>query len=306
MIRYLEHKEIDKKKWDECIHSSPNGIIYGLSWYLDVVCPGWNALVSDDYKTVMPLPLRKKFGIAYIFTPYFAQQLGIFGSDIDEKLVTDFFSSIPSDIKLMDIKLNESNRFPAGTKKVKEKKNYTLDISLDYDSIRSGYNRNCKRNLKKAAKNELQISDSISEKEFARFIEKNLEKQMHDLSKEAIDLLEEITSSCIAKDMAEIATIRNADGEIYAAGFYLFYKKRMIFSVCASSPEGKKNQAMHLLVDHQIRKYAGRYTILDFSGSEIRGIAYFNSTFGANPQIYQLVHINRLNWVQKVISGKLR
>ena len=55
MICYLTHNQIDKQRWDECIAQSPDGLIYCWSWYLDVVHPGWEALVEDDYENVMPL-----------------------------------------------------------------------------------------------------------------------------------------------------------------------------------------------------------------------------------------------------------
>ncbi len=78
MIRHLPHSSIDKQKWDACISDSRNRIPYALSWWLDAVCPGWDALVQDDYLAVMPLTHGHKFGIDYLYQPYFTQQLGIF------------------------------------------------------------------------------------------------------------------------------------------------------------------------------------------------------------------------------------
>ena len=53
MISCLENKAIDKPKWDALIAECGN--IYAYSWYLDIVHPGWDALVDDDYQAVMPL-----------------------------------------------------------------------------------------------------------------------------------------------------------------------------------------------------------------------------------------------------------
>jgi len=52
MIQYLEHEAIDKKKWDDCINNSMADRIYALSWYLDSLCPQWEALVVDEYEAV--------------------------------------------------------------------------------------------------------------------------------------------------------------------------------------------------------------------------------------------------------------
>ena len=46
MIAYLTHDQIDKSRWDDCIAHAVNGMAYAWSWYLDVVHPGWEALVE--------------------------------------------------------------------------------------------------------------------------------------------------------------------------------------------------------------------------------------------------------------------
>jgi hypothetical protein len=76
VIQYLTHNQIDKKKWDATIAECGN--IYAFSWYLDIVHPHWEALVEGDYQVVMPITGGKKFGINYLFQPYFVQQLGVF------------------------------------------------------------------------------------------------------------------------------------------------------------------------------------------------------------------------------------
>ena len=57
MIHYIQHKDIDFEKWDACVANSFNRLIYGFSWYLDVVCDDWDALVLNDYEAVFPLSL---------------------------------------------------------------------------------------------------------------------------------------------------------------------------------------------------------------------------------------------------------
>ena len=65
MINYKRHKEIDFKKWDNCIESAINRNIYATTWYLDLVCKNWDALILNDYEAVMPLPWNKKWGVKY-------------------------------------------------------------------------------------------------------------------------------------------------------------------------------------------------------------------------------------------------
>ena len=82
VIQYLPHAQINKTKWDACIAAAPNGLIYAHSWYLDEIIETWDALVMNDYESVMPLPYRKKYGVLYLFHPPFVAQLGLFGNEL--------------------------------------------------------------------------------------------------------------------------------------------------------------------------------------------------------------------------------
>jgi hypothetical protein len=77
-IKYLRQNQIDKKKWDECIKKSENGLIYAYSSYLDAMADNWDAIIVNDYEVVMPLPWRRKYFIKYLYQPPFIQQLGVF------------------------------------------------------------------------------------------------------------------------------------------------------------------------------------------------------------------------------------
>ncbi|MBS1975692.1 MAG: hypothetical protein JST13_15195, partial [Bacteroidetes bacterium] len=89
-IHYLQQHEIDKTRWDACISSSANGLIYACSSYLDTMSKNWDALVLRDYEAVMPLTWNKKYGVYYLYQPAFTASLGIFGNNISAKLTEDF------------------------------------------------------------------------------------------------------------------------------------------------------------------------------------------------------------------------
>ena len=106
-IRLVQNKDLDKTAWDNCIGQAVNGNIYAFSWYLDIVCDEWDALVSDNYETVFPLTFRKKFGIWYLYQPFFTQQLGIFSiRHITPQIVEEFLAAIPAKYKFAEINLN--------------------------------------------------------------------------------------------------------------------------------------------------------------------------------------------------------
>ena len=142
MIKYLKHHQIDQKKWDVCIRKAVNGNIYACSWYLDLVHDGWEALVENDYERVMPLTAGKKFGVSYLFQPYFTQQLGVFSSSkLNPEIVQTFIQSIPAHFKFVEINLNSFNKISNGSAFLLNK-NYILDLINPYEKILKKYATN--------------------------------------------------------------------------------------------------------------------------------------------------------------------
>ena len=92
-VKYINHKDIDAEKWALCIENAENSRIYANIWHLDRTAIVWDALVYGDYKFVMPLPIRNKFGISYVYQPLFCQQLGIF-PEPDTSITEEFQNAL--------------------------------------------------------------------------------------------------------------------------------------------------------------------------------------------------------------------
>lgn len=282
-IKYLKHNEIDFEKWDSCLNNSINHLVYAESWYLNIVCnKHWNALVLEDYKAVMPLPLKNKLGLNYIQQPIWTQQLGIFSSQlITEKLVLDFIKSVPKKFKAISCNLNtfnECNQLP-----LIPKTNLILDLSKDYDTLKSSFSTNTKRNINKANKNSIELDfASNNVEEFIVFFKSTLSSPAQELE---INILKQIISYSLKNNKGFIvnATINN---ELIATCFILKSDKRLIYRVARSNEQGKENKAMFLIVEGLIKKYSNTNYILDFEGSEIKGIARFYESYGATIQPY--------------------
>ena len=94
MIKRLKNHNIDKAKWDEVITQSDHPHVYLLSWYLDIISPGWEALIYEDYKYVVPLPVKTKWGIPYLIQPLYCQKIGITGIGVKSQVAERFYSKI--------------------------------------------------------------------------------------------------------------------------------------------------------------------------------------------------------------------
>ncbi|ALO14304.1 hypothetical protein L21SP5_00632 [Salinivirga cyanobacteriivorans] len=109
-ISYVDNEKIDFRKWDSCINKSANGTLYAYSWFLDSTCEKWDALISDQYEAVMPLPMIKRKGKWRLSVLSIISQLGVFSTQpVSEDILNQFLQKIPARFKRWEIPLNALN-----------------------------------------------------------------------------------------------------------------------------------------------------------------------------------------------------
>jgi hypothetical protein len=308
MIRFVKHKEIDKERWDRSLGRSFNTIIYANSWYLDIVSPGWNALIEDDYSALMPITRNKKYGIEYIYPPYFAQQLGVFSIEKPtEKKVQEFLNAIPPSYKFIEANLNIHNTFEFPNFKIKKNTNIELKLNSPYDALRKNYSEDTGRNIKKAGKHDLVLQKGIDPSALIDLFRKNIGKKIDNLTDRNYKVLLQLINTCRQKGFAEIWGAYS-EGKLCAGVVWLIKDNRSIFLFSATDERAKKTGAMFFLIDTFIREHAGENMILDFEGSNLPGLARFYKGFGSEEYVYLQVRKNNLpklvRWVKEVRSEK--
>ena len=287
MIRFLQHHMIDKPRWDECVDHAVNGNLYASSWFLDIVSPGWCALVDGDYEKVFPLPVSSKAGINYIMQPLFTQQLGLFYKSTSTEDNTDeFLKSIPPEYKYIDFNLNTLNKIGVSAD-VSDMTNLELDLNCKYQDLASGYQYNLQRNLKKADQNKLTISKQVSPEEIISLFRNNKGLELSHLNNNQYAIIQQIASESIHKGIGEIWGANDEFNQLVAAILWITSNKKAVFLFSALSETGKKLNAMPWLIDEFIKQNSGKPLVLDFEGSNQEGLARFYSSFGAKKIIYQ-------------------
>lgn len=300
-IRHLKHNQIDFIKWDNCISSSLNGIVYAYSWYLGIVGGEWEALVEGDYKIVFPLVKNKKYFIKYIYQPPFTQQLGAFSSSlVDEDTLKNFISSIPKEFKYQEFNLNIFNRITSADYRIKDRITFHLDLVQPYLSISLNYSSYTKRNISKAIALGIKLRKGITLDEFMDFYISNLPVQ---LKKSEYNILKKVIYYSVENGMGEIFAAFTAHDELCSMIFVIKSNGKIIDLAAASSKVGKNNKAMFAIIDHIINKYSDSLLTFDFEGSNIEGVANFYSGFGSTPCNYQHVVINNLPWFVKFFKS---
>ncbi|MBI5372159.1 MAG: GNAT family N-acetyltransferase [Sphingobacteriales bacterium] len=300
-IQYLTHPQIDRKKWDACIEQASNGLIYAYSFYLDTMAKHWEALVLNDYEAVMPLTWNRKYGIRYLYQPFLAAQLGIFGNKLAEQDIRDFLQSIPAAFRYIDIYLNSGNRATAPGLFSLLRDNYVLDLNLPYEKLVSQYRDNTRRNIKKARQAGCLVQQNTAVEKIITLAVQQM--QLHDKEvEENINRFRELFRLLQEQKRAVTYGITLGD-ELLASAVFFFSHNRSYYILVGNHPNGKTIGASHALIDAFIRDYAGQPLLLDFEGSDIRNLAFFYSSFGAVQEIYPALKINRLpfylKWIKK-------
>ena len=303
MIRYIDHKDIDKIKWDNCIDHSINGIIYAYSWYLDAVCKEWGALVEDNYVGVMPLPINRKYGVNYIYHPFFAQQLGVFSiHPLTQENIQNFLSTIPPKFKFIEQNLNTSNLFSISGVEVKNNLTHELGLNPPYEKLYKSFSDNIKRNIKKAEKEGVQVSLNISEKEVINLFRKNKGKEVSNLSGKDYIRLEHLINTCLKKGKAQVWGVKTTKNELCAGVIFIQSHGKVIYFVSASNDKGKSSGAMAFLVNSFIKENATKDLVLDFEGSNDLNLARFYKSFGSKERVYLFIKRNNLPKIIRFIK----
>ena len=301
MIRYLTHNQIDTYRWDDCIAQSPDGIVYAWSWYLDVVHPGWEALVEDDYEAVMPLTGNKKLGVNYLFQPFFTQKFGIFGKkEASEEKIEQFLEAIPEKFKFAEFRINKSygtynTHGTYTTYKSENHRNIELSLSPDYSIISANYHSNTKRDLAKAPKNCLSIVENAEQSVIIDLFRKNRGKEVkHWGNKEYYRLLS-LVDTAKSHDACLVLAAKNSDNQIVAGAFFMMSHNKIVFLFSGADESNKNNHGLTFLLDYVIQRFSGSGMILDFEGSDNDGLARFYKGFGGEEKYYWGLKFNKLN-----------
>lgn len=300
-IEYIRHKDIDKIKWDDCVKSCKNHLPYCYSWYLDIVSPEWDALISDEYKKIFPLTFRTKARISYLFQPYFTQQLGLFGDNVSNEVLEEFLNAIPEKFKFIEINLNTFCALNAKDFIVKAKLTHFIDLNRSYHEIFSEYNDNTKRNIRKAEKESLRFAENGNVKTLIGLFKSNIGKQI-ELQSGDYKLLESLLTASVKNKTGQVYEVLDSENNLLASMFLLSSQNTCINLFNASSDFGKKKSAMFFLINEIIKKNAASSKLFDFEGSEIPEVARFYKGFGGKPVQYPHIRRNRLPWPLKWIK----
>jgi hypothetical protein len=290
-LRLVHHSKIDRDKWDRCLKKAPNAKVYAASWYLDITCGRWDALIWGDYEFVMPLPVRRKLGFTYVYTPYFSQSLGIFPvapPEIQSCFAADLEEGFSNIRYAADLSILKSafSRF-----QYRERPNRILALNADYSDICRNFSENTVRNIRKAINAGVKVR---AESSAERFAEHYVKHNPYKLNMPGQKIFLALLRQSLAKGSGTVFIAESPQGDLLAGAFFLLYSDRSYYLGAFSSREGLKQSAAFAIVDAFCRHHAESGITLDFEGSELEGVDRFYKGFGAVREHYCILEYNRL------------
>ncbi|MBN2348609.1 MAG: hypothetical protein JXJ22_07230 [Bacteroidales bacterium] len=294
-IRYLRNNEIDTSKWDSCIHDSVNGIFYAYSWYLNIVCEDWEALIEGDYETIMPLPVKKRFGIKQVFTPVLINQLGIFSlKPLHPKKIDEFLEAIPAKFKIIHFPLN---RLITSNSRQFYKSSpitcFELDLIKSYRNIKKYYSPALLKNLENIERNNISAIEGLSIKSLFEFIRVHHNPKYNIATGEYLLLIKVIIITAIRTRMGEVYGAYSKMNNLIASAFILkSHNKITLIHVC--SDKNEHPGALNCIIDYIIQKYSEKNITLSFEYNDklFNGENYLN--FGAIESSIEVIKIVNL------------
>ncbi|NBU35145.1 MAG: hypothetical protein EBS35_01030 [Bacteroidetes bacterium] len=265
-ISWVKREEIDKVKWNSCIHYAYNGNVFGYIWYLDFIGKSWTALIEDDYQAVMPLIFRPGLNKQEVFQPSFIRELGVFSyAPLNANRVKLFYDAIPEVYRCINLRVSEECK-PADNHgfTVKEHTNHVLSLLQSYDVLANRYSPAFKNALNRSLTQKLRSSESISPEQFAAFYEKNGKGKKSQRVKDKHALLR-IIYNALHRGWGFLSGITDENGELLAADFYITSHSRMLSLAPVVSKNGESSGAAAMQFDFLLRTNAGKPLLFDFN-----------------------------------------
>ncbi|GAB4027174.1 GNAT family N-acetyltransferase [Spirosoma gilvum] len=317
--KLLPRSELDVVAWNACVAASPQRIIYGYSWYLDIVLPSpdwsWMGIVlADDtgqYQAVLPVPLRRKWiaGVPYkwvVHQPFFCQFLDVFSRD-DSLDTSPFYQLLTTSFSYGS---NFSSRQPIYRTddfvSVQSCSTHTLSLGTDYSCIYQNYSRDRKLNLRRAiAADWTVVKSSDPEPLLALFRQNHARNIDGGVPEWAYRVFQNLANELIQRRLGCLY-YAITQGQIEAGAFFTEEGNRIIYLFNAASDIGRKRNGRTLLIDRFVREKAGYWTegtpmVLDFESPTKPSIRSFYQSFGAVEEPFQAMCWSRLNWLERVM-----
>ncbi|WAC12912.1 GNAT family N-acetyltransferase [Dyadobacter pollutisoli] len=302
----LNRTEINDARWDQLIGACRQGVVYAHTFYLDIVCCGWKALVWPDrsnYQIVMPLPVVKKWGKTIVFQPLFCQYLGVFSMGcLGQTDFLAFMQALSSHFSYVSSYHFNPENFNTLFRIKDQLAEFTftpqhtfwLNLCRAYGEIYGDYSPDRKVNVRRGRSSGWTIEKNGQITPLIELFVANQSRRIAGgVRPGAYDLLKNIFAETQMRGIGQVCYAKK-DNQVHAGTLVVRYAGRAIYLFNASDAVGRKNNARSCLLDMYFSGHAEEHLVFDFESPEVPAIAGFYKSFGAHSIPYFKISKNQL------------
>jgi lipid II:glycine glycyltransferase (peptidoglycan interpeptide bridge formation enzyme) len=308
--------EIEDKEWDELItHSQDSSIFHTKEWAN--IIQKTNMKISTKYivardKNGNLLGGLQIFdnslpgGFHLLETPYLGNPLISKGTqiDINNQILKKLFQ-ISKKSKVVKVLIGDYSNTCSYLNQLKFKKKefftYLVELENSYDKIRKEkFNRNCRRNISKAEKNNIKIRkvENLKDVELYHKISKETHLRLSGFEVYSLNYFKNIYETMNNKEMF-IWNLAEINGRIIAGSLIFLHKNSLFNFLTINYSDCKKYEPNFLLISNDIKwAIENEYKYYNLGGNpeDAEGLNRFKESWGAERKIYNLYYIEKLPW----------
>ncbi|HYX06116.1 MAG TPA: GNAT family N-acetyltransferase, partial [Bacteroidales bacterium] len=259
-----------------------------------------------------PYQLKKKYGFRYILSPPFTQITGpvisfpegqglVKKQSYEKKVLDKLVGELPPfDWLQLEVDYNISNWQPFFWKNFNQTTRYTYVIdrpSLDFEELMNSFSKSARQEIRKAEKN-IEVKSGLDIRSFYQLNQMSFNRQHLEMPI-SFEKTKRMIDACLQHDVAEILYASDPDGSVHAGLMVAWDKKYLYFLLGGGDPEFRTSGSKFMVTAQAILLAAQKGLSVNFRGSMIENIAYYDRQFGAYPLPYhQISKINSrmLRW----------
>ncbi len=299
-IKHLNNSDINFIRWDNCINNAINGNVFAYSWYLNILCENWEALVLGNYEYVMPLFRKTRFNKNIYYTSKLGIHLGVFSNKLlSEEIVQKFIDAIPKKNSIINISLNVFNQLKS--KNIKNNSTYEIDLIKSHKRITENYTNQFQKDLETGKRNKISIVKGLLPNELINFSHSKDVLSRPKLRQSEIPKLRMIIAYCIRYSLGETYCAYGSHNNLQAAAFFIKSKRKLHLLFAANSKTGIVNKAFHLLIDKYIEVHSEKDLTLNLENVISNNNQDFFPGLGAKEYKFQQYYSNNLPLLYRFI-----
>jgi hypothetical protein len=294
VIEYVNHRDIASQQWDQCIKRSFNGSLEAYSWYLNLFCDRWDAFIEGDYKTVMPLPVKRRLGQTLVYMPPLIRQLGIYSPEqLSLTRTTDFLTLLKKKFRVIHIGINKYTPVPEGIFPVSREVFYELDLIRPYLRTMREYSTECRDRLHLASARQYSVIGGLAPNDIITFLKRENIRLKPAVMENNFKMLRMLIASLIRYKTGELYGAYNRMNMLSCIALFVWSNTSTMLVLSAATPKAIEDNAHLLLYDRFIEKYSETNVTLNFEYKDRVHTPELYESFGATESHFQQIRMNR-------------